>query len=58
LESARQQFVKESWDCFDSKTEHRLTKSLKIIKGKQADIFGWIRLHRDADGPPLKRVNA
>jgi hypothetical protein len=48
--------IKEHWHFFQSKADQRLTKSLKIIHGKQADILDWMRLHRDASAPKAKEV--
>lgn len=38
--------VSELWRFNESKTDARGTKSLKIIKGKAADILDWMRRYR------------
>jgi hypothetical protein len=40
--------ISELWRFADASTEARSTKSLKVLKGKSADVLIWMRRHRTA----------
>jgi len=39
--------VKELWRFHQAKGESRLTKSLKLIRGRATDLQAWSRINRD-----------
>ena len=40
--------LSETWRFAEGPSEARTTKSLKVLRGKAADILAWMRRHRTA----------
>jgi hypothetical protein len=50
--------LSETWHFKARPTEARTTKSLKVLRGKPAEVLGWMRRHRAAKLEKTRPANA